>query len=113
MGSCVARRAIVAPLVLAVCARFRLSPGELASRSLRPVVLDARAALSMDRRDRRDVVAFVAQTNRSCGTCALVEGHCERKVALCTNALAARGGAIENRYDDNYVPHTVPHTVQC
>ena len=38
--------AVIQPLVEAVCARFRLSPGELASRSLRPAVLDARAALS-------------------------------------------------------------------
>ena len=62
--------------------------------------------MTAGRGDRRDVVAFVAQTNRSCGTCALVEGHCERKVARCTNALAARGGAIENGDDDNYVPHS-------
>ena len=38
--------AVIQPLVDAVCARFRVGPGELASRSLRPAVLDARAALS-------------------------------------------------------------------
>ena len=38
--------AIIAPLIDAVCERFRVAPGELASRSLRPDVLAARAALS-------------------------------------------------------------------
>jgi hypothetical protein len=38
--------AVLQPLVDAICERFRVSPGELASRSIRPAVLDARAALS-------------------------------------------------------------------
>lgn len=38
--------AVIQPLLDAVCERFRVSPGEIASRSLRPKVLDARAALS-------------------------------------------------------------------
>jgi putative transposase len=38
--------AVIQPLVDAVCERFRVSPGELGSRSLRPCVLDARATLS-------------------------------------------------------------------
>jgi REP element-mobilizing transposase RayT len=38
--------AVIQPLADAVCERFRVSPGEIASRSLRPGVLDARAALS-------------------------------------------------------------------
>jgi REP element-mobilizing transposase RayT len=38
--------AVIQPLVDSVCERFRVSPGEIASRSLRPGVLDARAALS-------------------------------------------------------------------
>jgi len=38
--------AVIAPLLDGVCQRFRLSPSEIASRSLRPDVLDARAALS-------------------------------------------------------------------
>src|SRR5512139_3714420 len=38
--------AVIQPLVDSVCERFRVCPGELASRSLRPAVLDARAVLS-------------------------------------------------------------------
>jgi putative transposase len=37
---------VMQPLVDSVCERFCVSPGELAGRSLRPAVLDARAALS-------------------------------------------------------------------
>jgi len=38
--------AVMQPLLDSVCARFRVSAGEIASRSLRSAVLDARAALS-------------------------------------------------------------------
>jgi len=38
--------AVIQPLVAVVCGRFGVSPGELGSRSLRPGVLAARAALS-------------------------------------------------------------------
>jgi putative transposase len=38
--------AVISPLVDSVCERFHVSPAEIASRSLRPGVLDARAALS-------------------------------------------------------------------
>jgi len=38
--------ALIQPLVAVICARFGVAPGELGSRSLRPRVLAARAALS-------------------------------------------------------------------
>jgi hypothetical protein len=37
---------VVRSLVTFACAHFRVTPGEIASRSLRPCVLDARAAVS-------------------------------------------------------------------